>query len=121
MLENDSLICNVPVLPLRGIVVFPKMMLHLDVGRKKSINAIRHAMDGEQLIFASAQFDAAESNPEVNDLYQMGVMCRVVQMVKQPEGTIRIILEGLYRADIKYIVDNNSYLCADVMRIKETK
>ncbi len=121
MLENDSLICNVPVLPLRGIVVFPKMMLHLDVGRKKSINAIRHAMDGEQLIFASAQFDATESNPEVNDLYQMGVMCRVVQMVKQPEGTIRIILEGLYRADIKYIVDNNSYLCADVMRIKETK
>ncbi len=121
MLENDSLICNVPVLPLRGIVVFPKMMLHLDVGRKKSINAINYAMQGEQLIFASAQFDAADSNPEVNDLYQMGVMCRVVQMVKQPDGTIRIILEGLYRADIKYIVDNNSYLCADVMKIKENK
>ncbi len=121
MLENDSMMFNVPVLPLRGIVVFPKMMLHLDVGRKKSINAINYAMQGEQLIFASAQFDAAESNPEVSDLYQMGVMCRVVQMVKLPEGTIRIILEGLYRADIKYIVDNNSYLCADVMKIKETK
>ena len=121
MLENDSMICNVPVLPLRGIVVFPKMMLHLDVGRKKSINAIKYAMENEQLIFASAQFDAADSNPDVSDLYQMGVMCRVVQMVKQPEGIIRVILEGLYRADIKFIVDDHSYLCADVMKVKETK
>lgn len=121
MIENDSMICNVPVLPLRGIVVFPKMMLHLDVGRKKSINAIKYAMENEQLIFASAQFDAADSNPDVSDLYQMGVVCRVVQMVKQPEGTFRIILEGLYRADIKFIVDDHSYLCADVMKVKETK
>lgn len=121
MLENDSLICNVPVLPLRGIVVFPKMMLHLDVGRKKSINAINHAMQSEQLIFASAQFDAAESNPEVSDLYQMGVLCRVVQVVKQPEGVIRVILEGLYRADIKFIVENDKFLNADIMKIKESK
>lgn len=117
MIENDILICDIPVLPLRGIVVFPKMMLHLDVGRKKSINAINSAMKGDQRIFVSAQFDASESNPIVNDLYQMGVVARVVQVVKQPDNSIRVLLEGLFRAEIKYVVDNVSFLCADVMQV----
>lgn len=121
MIENDTLIRNVPVLPLRGIVVFPKMMLHLDVGRKKSISAINYAMNNDQLIFASAQFDASESNPEVNDLYQIGVIARVVQVIKQPDGTLRVILEGLYRASIQFVVDNRSYLSADVLPIPEIK
>ncbi len=118
MIENDMLICDIPVLPLRGIVVFPKMMLHLDVGRKKSINAINSAMSNDQRIFVSAQFDASDSNPVVNDLYQMGVVARVVQVVKQPDNSIRVLLEGLFRAEIKYVVDNNTnYLCADVMKV----
>ena len=117
MIENDILICDIPVLPLRGIVVFPKMMLHLDVGRKKSINAINNAMKGDQRVFVSAQFDASDSNPIVNDLYQMGVVARVVQVVKQPDNSIRVLLEGLFRAEIKYVVDNASFLCADVMQV----
>ncbi len=117
MFENDVLITDIPVLPLRGVVVFPKMMLHLDVGRKKSINAINSAMKHDQRIFVSAQFDASDNNPIVNDLYQMGVVAKIVQVVKQPDNTVRVLLEGLFRAEIKYVVDNHSYLCADVMQV----
>ena len=118
MIENDMLICDIPVLPLRGIVVFPKMMLHLDVGRKKSINAINNAMSDDQRIFVSAQFDASDSNPTVNDLYQMGIVARVVQVVKQPDNSVRVLLEGLFRAEIKYVIDNKQdYLSADVMKV----
>ena len=117
MIENNTLICGTPVLPLRGIVLFPKMMLHLDVARKKSINAINAAMKDDQCIFVSAQFDAADNNPIVNDLYQMGTMARVVQVVKQPDNSLRVLLEGLYRAEIKFVVENKSCLMADVMKI----
>ncbi|MBQ4105534.1 MAG: endopeptidase La [Clostridia bacterium] len=119
MTQNDSLVPNIPVLPLRGIVVFPKMMLHIDVGRKKSINAIKHAMNNDQLVFASAQFDASVSNPDVNDLYQIGVISRVVQVIKQPDNTVRVVLEGLYRASVQFVVENKSYLCADVAPVAE--
>ena len=121
MIDNDAMMLEIPVLPLRGIVVFPKMMLHLDVGRKKSINAINFAMNNDRLIFCSAQFDAALSDPEVTDLYQMGVVARVIQVVKQPDNTIRVVLEGLYRASLQFVVENNNFLSADIARVKETK
>lgn len=116
MTENNNLICNLPVLPLRGVVLFPKMMLHLDVARKKSISAINSAMKNNQYLFVSAQFDASYENPEVNDLYQMGTVAKVVQMVKQPDNTVRVLIEGLFRAEIKYIVESKLFLSADVMR-----
>ena len=73
-------------------------------------------MNNEQYIFVSAQFDASVSNPTVNDLYQMGTVARVVQVVKQPDNSLRILLEGVYRAEIKFIVENKSFLMADVMK-----
>ncbi len=120
MIENKSLISNIPVLPLRGVVIFPKTMIHLDVGRKKSINAINHAMNNDGLIFASSQIDPSESNPEVNDLYQIGVIGRVVQVIKQPENTVRVVIEGLYRASLQFVVENRHFLSADVSKIRET-
>ena len=117
MIQNDNLICDVPVLPLRGIVLFPKMMLHLDVARKKSVNSINNAMKGNQCIFVSSQFDASDNDPIVNDLYQIGTVARIVQVVKQPDNSLRVLLEGLFRAEIKFVVDNKSFLMADVMRI----
>lgn len=119
--QKESMILNIPVIPLRGLVVFPKMLLHLDVGRKKSINAINHAMNNDRLIFCSAQFDPAESDPEVNDLYQIGVVARVIQVIKQPDNSIRAVIEGLYRASLQFVVDNKSYLAADVSAVKESK
>lgn len=121
MTLNEPMIMNIPVVPLRGIVIFPKMLMHLDVGRKKSINAINHAMNGDRLIFCSAQFDATQSRPEVTDLYQMGVVARVVQVVKQPDNGIRVVIEGLYRASLRFVVENQNFLCADIEKVKEQR
>lgn len=121
MTLNEPMIMNIPVVPLRGIVIFPKMLMHLDVGRKKSINAINHAMNGDRLIFCSAQFDAAQSRPEVTDLYQMGVVARVIQVVKQPDNGIRVVIEGLYRASLRFVVENPNFLCADIEKVKEQR
>ena len=116
----ENMIIDIPVLPLRGIVVFPKMMLHFDVVRKKSIAAINRAMSGDQLIFAVAQEDASKSAVIASDLYQVGTVSKVVQMVKQPDGSLRVVLEGLYRAEIKYISEGRSGFVADIEKLAET-
>lgn len=121
MTNLDNMIIDVPVLPLRGIVVFPKMMLHFDVVRKKSIAAINRAMTADQLVFAVAQEDAAKSTVVSADLYQVGTVSKVVQMVKQSDGSLRVVLEGLYRAEIKYITEGRSGFLADIVRVEETK
>lgn len=117
----ENMIIDIPVVPLRGIVVFPKMMLHFDVVRKKSIAAINKAMSGDQLVFAVAQEDASKSTVVASDLYQAGTVAKVVQMVKQHDGSLRVVLEGLYRAEIKYISEGRSGFVADIVRVEETK
>ena len=91
----------VPVLPLRGLVVFPKALIHFDVGRKKSISAINKAMKRDQLIFLSTQIDASSNEPKLSDIYSIGVVAKIVQVLKQPENVTRIVIEGKYRARIK--------------------
>lgn len=115
----DNMIIDIPVLPLRGIVVFPKMMLHFDVVRKKSIAAINKAMLCDQLVFAVAQEDASKSTVVSADLYQVGTVSKVLQTVKQPDGSLRVVLEGLYRAEVKYISEGKSGFYADIIRVSE--
>ena len=91
--DNEKII-TVTVLPLRGLVVFPKSLIHFDVGRKKSITAINKAMKKDQLIFLATQKDAVENEPAIYDLYQTGVLAKVVQVLKQPENTTSIVIEG---------------------------
>lgn len=105
---------TVPVLPLRGLVVFPKTLIHFDVGRKKSIAAINIAMKNNQLIFLSAQKDAAQNEPTVLDLYSTGVIAKVVQVLKQPENTTRIVIEGQCRASLISPVFDEKCLMAEV-------
>ena len=112
---------TVPVLPLRGLVVFPKTLIHFDVGRKKSIVAINRAMKNNQLIFLSAQKDAAQNEPTVLDLYLTGVIAKVVQVLKQPENVTRIVIEGQYRASLISPVYDDSCLMAEVCVKKEDK
>ncbi|MBQ2687678.1 MAG: endopeptidase La [Clostridia bacterium] len=121
MTNLENMIIDVPVLPLRGIVVFPKMMLHFDVVRKESIAAINRAMTADQLVFAVAQEDASKSTVVASDLYQVGTVSKVVQMVKQPDGSLRVVLEGLYRAEIKYISEGRSGFLADIIKAEETE
>ena len=97
---------NMPVLPLRGLVVFPKTVLHFDVGRKKSKNAINFAMKQDQYVFLVAQKNATVKDPKRDDLYSVGVVAKIVQVLKQPDDVTRVIVEGLYRAYISECVEN---------------
>ena len=112
---------NIPVLPLRGLVVFPKMMLHFDVGRKKSAEAIAKAMSEDQLIFLASQKDASVSDPELNDIYSVGVVCKIIQVLKQPDDITRVVVEGQYRARIISQVECESHIEAMISPIKEKK
>ncbi len=109
----------VPVLPLRGLVVFPKALIHFDVGRQKSITAINKAMKQNQLIFLSAQIDASNNDPKLMDVYTTGVIAKIVQILKQPENTTRIVIEGKYRARIVSPVYDSEGLMAEVEPLPE--
>src|SRR5690625_8051217 len=87
-------IIQIPLLPLRGLLVFPSMVLHLDVGREKSVSALEKAMMGNQNIFLAAQKKVSIENPESKDIYRVGTVAKIKQMVKLPNDTIRVLVEG---------------------------
>ena len=115
--NKDTMI--VPVLPLRGLVVFPKALIHFDVGRQKSITAINKAMKRDQMIFLSTQIDATNNDPKLIDVYTTGVIAKIVQVLKQPENVTRIVIEGKFRAKIVAPVHDPSGLMAEVQPIPE--
>lgn len=94
-------VTELPLLALRGLVVFPGMLLHFDVGRKKSILALNEAMAEEQTIFLVAQTDIAVDDPKPEHLYHIGVVAKVRQVLKMPGDTLRVMVEGVYRARIR--------------------
>ena len=89
---------TLPLLALRGLVVFPGDVLHFDIGRPKSLEALRRAMEGDQQIFLLTQRDAAQENPRMADLYPIGTVAHIVQLLRLPGEGIRVLAEGLYRA-----------------------
>ena len=116
-INNDIL--NLPVLPLRGLVVFPKTLLHFDVGRDKSQKAINIAMRNEQKIFLVAQKNPSAKDPIPSELYTIGVIANIVQVIKQPDGTTRVIVEGQQRAHILEYLNNEKCLFAQVEAVNE--
>ncbi len=112
---------KLPTVALRGIVVFPGMRLHFDVGRKKSIEAIKEAMNGDQKLFLVAQKDISVADPGEADLYDMGVIASVKQVIKAPESDfMRVVVEGISRAVIDSYGDFTPYITANV-REKKSK
>lgn len=105
-----------PVLPLRGLVAFPNMMLTFDVGRKFSVNALNASMDANQLIFLVAQKDVAVDDPKENDLYDMGCLCRVRQVLKMPDGGVKVLVEGICRATYSALTVGAKYMVARISR-----
>jgi len=103
-----------PVLPLRDIVVFPAMIVPLFVGRDKSVAALEAAMAADKEIFLVAQLDPAEDDPERDDLYEVGVTAVVLQLLKLPDGTVRVLVEGKRRATLTTLVAIDGYLSAEV-------
>ena len=112
---------NLPVLPLRGVVMFPKMMLNFDVNRARSKSAIDMAVEGEQLIFVTAQMDAGVNEPTVNDIFKVGVVCRIKQVVKEDRKATRVVIEGLWRGAIIESVPNDSCLYAAIEPFGNTR
>ncbi|MCC8072822.1 MAG: endopeptidase La [Clostridiales bacterium] len=114
---------NLPVIPLRGLVVFPKMTLHFDVGRKKSIMALKEAMVGDQLIFLVCQKDSAVDDPTLDDIFQIGLICKIKQMIHIPNSeNLRVVVEGIQRGEIiTYNVSRPTYADADILPIENSE
>jgi ATP-dependent Lon protease len=104
-----------PLLPLRDVVVFPHMVIPLFVGRPKSIKALDMAMDAGKHILLVAQKQAAKDDPGAEDLYEIGSIATVLQMLKLPDGTVKVLVEGTQRAKIASIVDRGEYLVAEAV------
>ena len=120
MNNKTTITTSLPVLAMRGVVVFPKMTLHFDVGRQKSIAAIRAALNTTGEIFLTAQLDAEIENPEFSDLNKIGVVAEVKQVIKLPNtDVLRVVVEGKYRATIVETVRNKPILKAVVTEVKE--
>lgn len=116
-IEQEERNVVLPVLPLRGLVLFPEMMLHFDIGRKKSALAIDQAMRTNQTIFITSQKDINVNDPKENDLYRVGVIARVIQVLKQPENIIRVVVEGICRASIYSYIKDRPFFTAEVEKI----
>lgn len=109
----------IPLLPLRGILVFPYMIIHLDVGREKSISALEEAMVDDRMIMLAAQKDAQNDNPEPEDIFQIGTVAEIKQLLKLPGGTIRVLVEGLHRAEIVSYGDMDPYYQVEIREFEE--
>src|ERR1017187_9831629 len=94
-----------PLLPLRDMVVFPHMVIPLFVGRPKSIKALEMAMESGKSILLVAQKSAAKDEPDTSDLYQIGCVSNILQMLKLPDGTVKVLVEGVQRAKLEAVID----------------
>ncbi|BDR96751.1 Lon protease [Proteus mirabilis] len=103
---------EIPVLPLRDVVVYPHMVIPLFVGREKSIHCLEAAMNDNKQIMLVAQKDASTDEPGVNDLFSVGTVASVLQMLKLPDGTVKVLVEGIRRAKITTLSDNGEYFQA---------
>src|SRR5512143_435930 len=106
-------ISSLPLLPLRDVVVFPHMVIPLFVGRPKSIKALDVAMDAGKNILLVAQKSAAKDDPAAEDLYPIGSVATVLQMLKLPDGTVKVLVEGTQRAQIVRVSDQGEHLSAE--------
>ncbi|WP_294371867.1 endopeptidase La [uncultured Clostridium sp.] len=112
---------TIPLIPLRGLTVFPKVVVHFDVGRKKSTAAIEQAMLDNQEIFLVGQKDLLIEEPTRDEIYSVGVICKIKQILKMSENTIRVLVEGIERAKIVEYIEDDEYIKASVEKIRSKK
>jgi ATP-dependent Lon protease len=110
---------RVPLLPLRDIIVFPHMVVPLFVGRQKSIKALEEAMNRQKYILLAAQKDAKTNDPGEEDIYRVGTLGTVVQLLRLPDGTVKVLVEGKKRARIQHYVDHPDYFLVEAEEIDE--
>ncbi|MGI6085135.1 MAG: endopeptidase La [Acetivibrionales bacterium] len=108
---------SIPMLPLRGIVVYPHMILHFDVGRIKSIKSIEEAMLNEQVIFLTAQKDPNTEEPEYDEINRFGTIARIKQLLRLPDDTIRVLVEGIQRAEIINFIESEPFYKVEIIPV----
>ncbi|OJD88308.1 endopeptidase La [Bacillus cereus] len=109
----------VPLLPLRGVLVYPTMVLHLDVGRDKSIQALEQAAMDENIIFLAMQKEMNIDDPKEDDIYSVGTVAKVKQMLKLPNGTLRVLVEGLHRAEVIEFIEEENVVQVSIKTVTE--
>lgn len=117
--EQDEAYIVLPVIPLRGMTIFPNMVLHFDIGREKSINALEKAMIINQYIFLAAQKDETTELPTPEDFYHVGTVGKIKQMLKLPGDNIRVLVEGVCRGEIEEMMAEHSYFKCRVRKIRD--
>ncbi len=116
---QEPLNSSYPVLPLRDIVVFPHMIVPLFVGREKSVRALEEVMADDKQILLSSQIDPAEDDPETDGIYTAGVLANVLQLLKLPDGTVKVLVEGQTRVKITEFLENDSFFEAKAVELTE--
>ncbi len=114
-----SLTLTLPILPLRDIVVFPQRIVPLFVGREKSVAALEAAMNQDKQIFLVAQLDPAEDDPDRDALYDLGVIASAMQLLKLPDGTVRVLVEGAKRARLVSLQQADGYMAAEIEEVED--
>jgi ATP-dependent Lon protease len=115
-LKNNN---TLPLLPLRDLIIFPHMMIPLFVGREKSINALEDAMNKQTDIVLAAQRDAKTNNPETKDIYSVGTVGTIIQLLRLPDGTVKVLVEGKRRVRIKDFIPNENFFLVSIEEIEE--
>src|SRR6056297_3143327 len=115
---GSTSVIQLPLLPLRDVVVYPHMVLPLFVGREKSIEALEDAMANDKQVLLVAQRDAADDNPAADELFQVGTVSNILQLLKLPDGTIKVLVEGGYRAAVDFVNDDGPFAVAGVREIE---
>ena len=119
MRTDGSMTVTIPVLALRGLTVFPQLMLHFDVGRAASIQALEEAMGENKAIFLVTQRDLTVENPSQGDLYAIGTVADVKQILRLPESGVRVMVEGRSRGRLLRLAATEPYLTAEVEYLAE--
>ncbi len=109
---------NIPIIPLRGVVVFPDQTVHFDIGRIKSIMALEHAMNRDQILFLAPQINLMDEDPDFSQLYNIGTVVKVKQILKSQGETIRVLVNGLYRAKLESVTQTDTFLRGKVCQIQ---
>ena len=119
LLDEKQITGTFPAMALRGLVAFPDMLLTLDVGRKKSVNALQYAMDKNVPIYLVTQKDIEVEDPNATHLYEMGCLCRVRQVLKMPDGGAKVLVKGVYRARHINFTDNGAHFVATIEKCED--